>query len=192
MRDMTLAAMAVCLSAGAALADGWTLDPGMSDVSFGSIKNDYVGETHHFGKVGGTVADDGTVTLTVDLTSVQTNIDIRNERMVQYVFTDAPTATITARIDMAEVQTLEIGEAMNVDSTGTLSLMGTDTDLDASFFVLRLRDDRLLVTTNGTIMLSTEDAGIDAGIDKLQELAGLDSIARVSPITLRLVFDRES
>ena len=40
-------------------------------------------------------------------------------------------------------------------------------------------------------MLSTEDAGIDQGIDKLQELASLDSITRVSPVSLRLIFETE-
>ena len=39
-------------------------------------------------------------------------------------------------------------------------------------------------------MLTTEDLGIDAGIDTLQELASLESITRVTPVTLRFVFER--
>ena len=56
---------------------------------------------------------------------------------------------------------------------------------------MRLRADKVLVTSDGMIMLATEDAAFDAGIDKLQELASLDGITRVSPVTLRLVFDAD-
>ena len=51
--------------------------------------------------------------------------------------------------------------------------------------------DRVLVATDGMLFLSAEDAGIEAGIAALQEIAGLDSISRVSPVTLRLVFDAQ-
>ena len=54
---------------------------------------------------------------------------------------------------------------------------------------MRLSESQVLVDSNGMVMLSTEDAEIDAGIDKLQELASLDGITRVSPVSLRLVFN---
>lgn len=56
---------------------------------------------------------------------------------------------------------------------------------------MRLSADKVLVTSDGMIMLATEDTAFDAGIDKLQELASLDGIMRVSPVTLRLVFDAD-
>ena len=173
-------------------AGGWVLDPELSNISFGSIKNDYVGESHTFGKTSGTVSADGAVTIELGLGSVQTNIDIRNERMVEFVFNNAPNATITAAIDMEALNALPVGGSTTLDTEGTLSLLGVENDLEASFFVMRLSDDQVLVDSNGMVMLSTEDAEIDAGIDKLQELASLDGITRVSPVTLRLIFNAGS
>lgn len=57
-------------------------------------------------------------------------------------------------------------------------------------FVARLGENKIMVTTDEMIMLSMADAGIDENISKLMELASLPSIARASPVTLRLVFTR--
>lgn len=170
----------------------WVLDPALSDVSFGSIKNDYYGESHSFGKTSGSVSKDGEVTISLGLGSVETNIDIRNERLVEFVFNNAPNATITANIDMAELDALPIGGSTTIETSGTLTLLGIENELDANFFVMRLSETQVLVDSNGMVMLSTEDAEIDAGIDKLQELASLDGITRVSPVSLRMIFNSGS
>lgn len=186
------AVMGLSLSATGVMAESWTLNGEMSNVAFGSIKNEYVGEVHRFGAVSGGVDTNGLVALKLDLGSIQTGIDIRDERMIEHVFENAPDATIAATIDMTVLEGLDIGEWMETTTTGTLSLLGNDVDLDASFFVIRLGEDQVMVTTDGMIMLATDEAGFDPGIDVLQELAGLDSITRVSPVTLRLVFDKDS
>jgi len=102
-------------------AAGWVLDSELSNISFGSIKNDYVGESHTFGKTSGTVTGDGMVTIKLGLGSVETNIDIRNERMREFVFNNAPNATITAAIDMAELNALPVGGSTNIETEGTPS-----------------------------------------------------------------------
>ncbi|MCY4178793.1 MAG: YceI family protein [Litoreibacter sp.] len=190
-KSITLAGT-LSLMAAAAWADGhaksWTLDPALSNVSFGSIKNDYVGESHSFGDISGGVTGNGQVEISLGLGSVQTNIDIRNERMIEHVFKNAPDAKITAEIDMSELDALAIGEATTIETFGTVALLGTDNELDAKLFVMRLSETQVMVASEGMVMLSTEDAGINAGIDVLQELAGLDSITRVSPVSLRLFF----
>lgn len=178
------------LAATGVQAENWTLEPSLSNLTFASIKNDYTGENHTFTDLSGMVSDDGEVMLSIDLGSLETMIDIRNERMIEHVFNAMPDASVTASIDVAELDSLAVGEATTLDTFGTLSLLGTELPLDASLFVMRLSESRVLVTTNGMVMMSTEDAGINAGIDVLQELAGLDSITRVSPVTLRLVFDQ--
>lgn len=187
-----VAASLVCSATTAFAADSWTLDSSMSSVAFGSVKNEYVGESHTFGKVDGAVDANGTVTVEIDLTSVNTNIDIRNERMLENVFKEAVTATVTADIALDEMDALAVGAGKVVPAEGTVALLGEEVGLDASLFVLRVSEDRVLVTTDGMVMLSTDEAGLDAGIDILQELASLDSITRVSPVTMRLMFDRDS
>ena len=188
-------AAAVALTATTSFAAGhansWTLDGSLSNVSFGSIKNDYIGESQSFGDVSGTVSVEGAVEITLGLASVETMIDIRNERLGEFVFQNALSATLTAALEMDALNALETGGATTVEAYGTLNHLGLDTDVDATFFVMRLTDSQVLVTTNGMAMLSTEDAGLDDGIDKLQELANLDSITRVSPVTMRLVFNAD-
>ncbi|MEM7074785.1 MAG: YceI family protein [Pseudomonadota bacterium] len=164
----------------------WTVEPDHSSIAFGSIKNDAIGESHHFSGISGTVGSDGQVKIDIDLTSVETNIDIRNERMLEFVFGDSATATLNAEVDMDDVSALEVGDSTVTDAFGTLSLLGADVDVDAPLFVTRLSEDRVLVTTDGMAMLNIADAELTGGIDKLQEIAELDSITRVSPVTLRL------
>lgn len=194
MRNLTttLATLAITFAASAASADSWTLNGDMSNVSFGSIKNDYTGESHSFGTVSGAVTDAGAVTLDLALGSVETMIDIRNERMREFVFNNAPSATVSASVDMAAMNALAVGEATTMELDGTLALLGNDVDVYGNLFVMRLAENRVMVTTDGMVMLAMDEAGVDAGIDKLQELAGLDGITRVSPVTLRLVFDQDS
>lgn len=182
---------AVFLSAfaSAGFAESWTLDPDASHIAFGSVKKDTVGEVHAFEMFSGTVTQDGAVKIEIDLGTVETLIDIRNERMVEHVFQNTPMATITAQVDLEEIARLAVGDSTVIDAEGGVTLVGNTLELETELFVMRLSDSRVLVTTQSMIMLSTSDMGLTAGIDKLMELANLPGITRVSPVTLRLVFD---
>lgn len=177
----------------AAQAESWTLSNDGSRIAFGSIKKDTVGEVHTFGALAGSVDAEGAVSVEIDLASVETYIDIRNERMIEHVFgKDTPAATLTTRVDAAALEAMEPGDTDTLDVEATLSLAGAEVPLEATLFVARLSEGRAMVTTDGMIMLSMADLGLDAGIDTLMELAKLPGITRVSPVTLRLVFDRDA
>ena len=68
-------------------------------MSFASIKSNEIGENHSFSDLSGTVSRSGEVKLNIGLASVETFIDIRNKRIIEHVFKDAATATVTAEID---------------------------------------------------------------------------------------------
>ena len=187
LSGLTLIACSTLAQAGGHL--NWALDSGSSTVSFGSVKAEVAGEVHHFESITGSISEQGAVSVEIDVASVQTNIDIRNERMLEWVLNSAPTATLEAQIDMATVNALAAGDTTLMDVSGTLSVNGASLDVSASFFVAKLADSKLLVTTADMIMLSVDAAGLTAGVDKLMELAGLPSITRVSPVTLRMVFE---
>ena len=187
------AALSLSLLAGPAMAAGWALSSDESKVAFGSVKKDTVGEVHHFGNLTGSVAEDGTAKVDIDVTSVETWIDIRNERMQKMVF-DAvgfPLATISAKIDMEDVSGLKPGETTSITSEATITLVGQEIPVEADLFVVALSDQKVMVTTDEMIMLSTADLGIDEGVDQLMEVAKLPSITRVTPVTLRLVFEKQ-
>ncbi|MEM7237293.1 MAG: YceI family protein [Pseudomonadota bacterium] len=181
----------IVLAAPAGAAE-WLLSGDESKIAFGSVKKNAVGEAHHFSGLKGSVTNDGKATVEIDVTSVETWIDIRNERMLKHVFASAeyPIAVITAEIDMDEVNGLKPGETTTVTAAAMLEVAGAEVALDADLFVAALADNKVLVTTDEMIMLSTADLGIDAGVDELKELAKLPSITRVAPVTLRLVFEK--
>ena len=169
----------------------WTAVEDQSRIAFGSIKKDTVGEVHHFEGVTGTVGEDGKLTLAVDLGSVETNIDIRNERMLEHVFQGGKAkAMVSGEIDLDEVKDLKPGDTSIIDFEGVLAFAGVNVDVEAEMLVARLAENRVLVSTSDFIMVSTEDLGIDPGVNKLMELAKLPGITRVTPVAVRVVFEK--
>jgi len=182
-----LTGLAIALATPAFAAD-WTLDGESSKVAFGSVKKDTVGEVHHFSSLSGSVDESGKVNVEIDVASVETWIDIRNERMQKMVLNAAPKVMLSAKVDPDEMNALAPGETTTVDVEGMLSLNGKDILVETSLFVARLSDKKMMAMTDEMIMLSTKDAGIDDGISALMKVAKLPGITRVSPVTLRLVF----
>ncbi|MCJ8307724.1 MAG: YceI family protein [Hyphomicrobiales bacterium] len=169
----------------------WSAVEDQSRIAFGSIKKDTVGEVHHFEGVTGTVGEDGKLTLAVDLGSVETNIDIRNERMLEHVFQGGKAkAMVSGEIDLDEVKDLKPGDTSIIDFEGVLAFAGINVDVEAEMLVARLAENRVLVSTADFIMVSTEDLGIDPGVNKLMELAKLPGITRVTPVAVRVVFEK--
>ena len=181
----------VVLFSGAVSAETWTLDGENSRIAFGSVKKDNIGEVHTFEQLSGAVNADGSVKVDIDLASVQTNIDIRNERMNKHVFGGAATATLDAQIDMSEMKALTVGGMATIDVEGALGFLGQRIDVETEMFVIRVSETQVVVTTNDMLFVSTEDLGISAGIDKLMELAKLPGITRTSPVTVRMVFNAD-
>lgn len=184
------AAAAMALMSTLAHAGGWSLSADESKIAFGSIKKDKVGESHHFTGLEGSVSDGGAAEISIDVTSVETWIDIRNERMLKHVFdaVNFPKAVITTAIDMDEVSGLKPGESTTVTSEAKLSLIGKEIEFEAELFVIAISDGKVMVTTDEMIMLSTDELGVNPGVDELMELASLPSITRSTPVTLRLMF----
>lgn len=182
-----LMSISVAAHAGGHKAD-WKLDAASSKVAFGSVKKDKIGEVHTFSGISGGVSHDGDVSVAIDVASLETNIDIRNERMLKFVLNAAPKAMLTAKLDMKELEALKPGDTTDVDVEGKLNINGTDVEIEATMFVARLGEKKVMVTTDEMLMISTADLGINAGVDKLMQLAKLPGITRVTPVTLRLVF----
>lgn len=168
----------------------WTLSAEGSKVAFGSVKKDAVGETHHFTGLSGGVDASGAARVEIDLSSAETWIDIRNERMAEHVFKGVGPAVLTADIDLAALEALKPGESASLDVKGTLTFGAVALPIEAPVFAARLSETRALIATDEIIWVSTADLGVTAGIDKLMELAELPSITRATPVTFRFVFDQ--
>ncbi|MEM1236263.1 MAG: YceI family protein [Pseudomonadota bacterium] len=182
-------ATALAFAASTATAETWTLDGDNSKVGFGSVKSDSIGEGHSFSGLTGTVSEDGTVDITLDLSTVNTNIDIRNERMQEHVFRMAPSAQLMAEVDMGAMEALGVGETMTALVEGTLMFLGQEVYVDLPVIAARLSDESVLIVSDGVTYISTEELGVDEGINKLMELAGLERIDRAVPVTVRFMFN---
>lgn len=187
LNKLTAMCAAAILLAAPAFAESWTLDGSASRLAFGSVKKDVIGEVHSFTGLSGTVAD-GTANIDIDLGSVETNIDIRNERMVEHVFANAATATLVAELDMDALNALPVGDTTVMEVDATLGFLGQELELYTEMLIARLGDDKVMVTTNDMLYVEVEDLGVTPGIDKLMELADLPGITRTVPVTLRFVF----
>lgn len=187
-RFFGLVAAAALMMGSAALAEGWKLDGAASKLAFGSIKKDVVGEVHSFTSLSGSVSQEGAVDLTIDLPSVETLIDIRNERVIEHVFGNHAKAHLRASIDMEKLSAMVPGDSTVMETDMTLSFLGSDTEFYTELFIARLSEHSVIVSTNDMVFLEVEDLGITAGIDKLQQLADLPGITRAVPVTARMMF----
>lgn len=168
----------------------WTLDNDRSTINFVSVKNASVGEVHSFGELSGVIAKDGLARLDIDLDSVKTLIDIRNERMRELLFNtvDFPTATVTGQVDPAALRGAVGVVSEERDVAFTLSLHGQTKTVQAAVVVVTGEAGALLVYSARPVLLSASDFGLAEGVAALQKVAGLESISTSVPVTFNLAF----
>ncbi|MFA0087793.1 YceI family protein [Vibrio sp. 10N.261.51.F12] len=171
----------------------WMLDEQDSTLKFVSTKKAAASEVHHFKAMSGSISDDGKATVILDLSSVETNIAIRNERMKTMLFDVAnfKDATITTVVNMSELDGSDIGGIYTTTEDVTVDLHGKQKTYAANLTVMKLSEHKLAVVSNSPIILKAADFGLEAGIEKLREVAGLPSINTSVPVTFILVFDHK-
>ncbi|PTB84854.1 YceI family protein, partial [Pseudidiomarina aestuarii] len=84
---MVTASLSALLSMGIATAhaDTWRINADSSVLNFVSVKNETVAETHRFTDLSGAVTD-GKLEVSIPVASIDTQIPIRNERMLKHIF----------------------------------------------------------------------------------------------------------
>lgn len=188
IRKATAATLALISLAGTASAD-WRLVPGDSTLGFVSVKNGRVAEGHQFTELAGSVDASG-AQLVVGLASVDTMIPIRNERMREFLFEIAeyPEATFRADIDPGLVEEMDVGASRRMDVVGELELHGRSQTLNATLLITRTSEDRVSVATTRPIVLSADAYALGEGVNRLKEIAGLESITPMVPVSFSLSF----
>ncbi|WP_138468367.1 YceI family protein [Poseidonocella sp. HB161398] len=170
----------------------WDLDPDASAVSYVSMKNGDVAEANSFSSLSGSVSETGTVTVDINLASVETGIDIRNQRVRDLLFkVDVfPKATVTAEVDLEALGQIAPGAAAKMELPLSLSVNGTGSDYASSVLVTRAGEDRVVVASLAPVIVDAGELDFPEGLAKLRELAGLDSIQPVVPVSFVLSFTR--
>ncbi|MEZ6000657.1 YceI family protein [Hyphomonas sp.] len=170
----------------------WTVDGAASRFSFVTVKSGTLAEAHTFNGLSGRVTANGDAEIDIPLATVETNIDIRNERMREFLFETGtyPEAKVAAKLDPAVFTDLSVGDAVNVPVTATLNLHGETQEIDTDLLVTRIGADKVQVGTPVPIIVNAADFGLDAGVEKLRELANLPGITPDVPVTFSIVFTR--
>jgi polyisoprenoid-binding protein YceI len=169
----------------------WTLANDESRISFVTTKAGQIAEVHRFHSVDGMIDDAGNVRVTIDLSSVDTLIPIRDERMRDILFEVAqfPEATLTGKVDMAVLDGLADGETTTVGVEGALAMHGETLSLTLEFHVARLSGSRVVASTLQPVVVNASQVALVEGVEELREIAGLPSISPAVPVTAVLTFN---
>jgi len=178
---------ALLLMAQATLAD-WRLTSA-SKVGYVSIKNNAIAEHNVFSGVTGSLSKKGQLKINIDLSTVETQVDIRNQRMRELFFevTQYPQAVVTAELDVQELAQIDSGAPLEIVKPFTLSLHGVEATAEAHLRVVAV-GGRAWVSTVRPILISAADFGLEGGVAALQKIAGLEAIAAVVPVSVDLKF----
>jgi hypothetical protein len=186
--------MLTCLILGSVSASAqWSLDNEASVLSFVTVKAEHIAEAHTFNSLSGSLGADGQLSVEVELASVDTLIPIRNERMREMLFeVDVfPVALLSAEVDVKELSSLEVGEWLDQEIPLTLALHGNTVGMDAAVRITQL-DDGYSASLLTPLILSADNVGLVAGVEKLRQVAGLSSISRSVPVSFNVTFRDEN
>lgn len=174
------------------LAGEWTLDSSTSRLSFVTIKAGEIAEAHRFDDLSGAVSADGTAGLMINLASVNTAVDIRDERMRDMLFEVARFAEANAavQLDAATFEAMQTGETLVQPVTATLDLHGITGEVATEVAVTRISPDRVQVQTVAPVIVDARTFGLAEGVEQLREVAGLPSITPQVPVTFSLTYTR--
>jgi len=172
----------------------WQIINDRSQFNIVSTKKVNATEVHQFTQLKGDILPQGEVKLIIDLSSIETNIPIRNVRMKNFLFETKtfPQATFTTSIDSKVLDKLSEGQVKNIDVIGDVSLHGAKQSIKTQVQVVKLTANTLLVNSLKPIVIQASDFDLDAGIEKLKTLAALPSISYAVPITFSLYFAKDS
>jgi polyisoprenoid-binding protein YceI len=194
MRDLTgfkhiLLVMTLLLFSTMVRAD-WELDTTRSKVNFISIKNNQIGEVHSFTSLTGFIGATGKIQLTINLDSVDTLIEVRNDRMRELLFETVkfPAAKITAQTDPRVLAEVASGGVLTTDLPITLLLHDKEKILTLPMVIVGEGDGSLRVFSAQPVLINAADFGLDDGVKALREIAGLEAISNSVPVTVQLQF----
>jgi polyisoprenoid-binding protein YceI len=170
------------------LAD-WTLQQ-PSSIHFLTSKNTHITEIHSFKKFDAFISNSGLAKLTIDLASVDTLIGIRDQRMQEHLFETSrfSQAGFEAEIPAAILTKVKSGQQTRFELKGKISLHGEQAPAHCQVMISPSKDNTITVTNITPILIDAGSFNLIAGINKLQELAGLKSITYTVPLTFSLSF----
>ncbi len=169
----------------------FVLDSDNSSLYFVSTKKQHVVETHTFTSLEGNISTEGEVSLSIDLNSVETGVDTRDERMREHLFVTSvfSQAEVLLLVDYSALTVIPIGDAQTQSVTAMLNLNGIVAQINADVLVQRLSAEKILVQSVQPVLINATDFDFEQGIETLKTLASLSVISYAVPVSFSLMFE---
>ena len=169
------------------------MDNSRSYLDFSSVKNASIIEVHKFKDLSGGITQDGLVKINISLSSVATGIEIRDQRLKDYLFETKkyPNAVFTTQVNLKKVLSeIKENKVYQKKLDGYLTLKGHKVFLKLNIKIKSLSSKTVQIMSLKPIVLNIVDFKMTEGIEKLQEMAQLDSIGFNVPINFKAVFKK--
>ncbi|EMR13464.1 hypothetical protein MPL1_04882 [Methylophaga lonarensis MPL] len=173
------------------LAADWQLDNSASRLNFVSIKAIHVAEVGQFRSFSGKISEAGELEIQFDLTSVDTKVELRDDRMREMLFKvdEFTTASLTAEVDTSIIDELAVGESITNNMTATLDLHGNQQNVAMEVLISKLSEQRILVNSAHPVLLDVTDFDLVKGVERLRDVVGLPNISHAVPVTFYMTFN---
>ncbi len=170
----------------------YEVDPARSAVTFVSTKAGATGvggvtEMMRFARYSGGLDASGKVSLNIDLASIDSGIEIRDDRMRKMLWNvgATPSATFSAQLPANALR--QVGSAGQViEIEGQLQMAGQAKAVATKLVVTPAPGGQLMVSTLQPIVINANDFGLTAGVEALREVVGLSFISTSAPVSLNL------
>lgn len=166
----------------------WQLLPGSASFTIGTTKNETITEIHRFRELEGFVQSDGTAVVTVNLLSVDTGIEIRDQRMQAMLFSITANAVYKTKLDIEMFQKMGIGQSKEFRMDGMLELGGRQAPVPLTTRITRQESGNYQVTTISANEIDVGMFGFSDGIEQLRAIANLQLISPIVTFEFNLEF----
>ncbi len=173
-------------------AGEWVLNNKASTLNFITTQNTNKTEVQTFKKIQGKIS--GTkVTLSVDLSSVDTGTEILDERLQELFFNVVkfPAATVTIDIKKSDIYPMKPGQIKNLKFDATITLQGISQTIPVKLQIVELDKNRRLVFSSYPVIINLKNFNLLKGVNALREIANLKSINIAVPVTFSLLFTKQ-
>jgi polyisoprenoid-binding protein YceI len=162
----------------------WVLNQESSSLAIVTTKNNKVSEVSEFTKFKGSINQANYLSIELDMTSLETNIPIRNERIGKHLFeTDLyPTAEIHTQLKPEDLTPGAHTITFDVDLHGVSGI------LNAEFMVFE-QYEKKIITLHTPLIVNADMFGMELGITTLKNIAKLQNIDFTVPIHIVLTFE---
>lgn len=185
-------------SSAVANAARWLLDGPASSFYFTAVKKSTAGvetpENFTFGQLQGTVSTAGQATLTIPLSSINTNNTIRDPRMQSMLFEAAylPNLHFTTQLDLAALDAQAVGSIKVQSISGNLVLHGVVKSVVFDAVIMKHANNSISVSTRRPIVINSVDFDLNAGVEALRAIANLSTIGEKVPVYFKVFLNRDN